>query len=185
MTRFGRGAMGSHDGPRGRRLAEGTQGAGAMLGARVRPRRRPALPPCACRPLRRPLKSGLLPASREARRLVHARAARRVIGPFPPADAPADEAQGAAAQLALHRRTAAPLAGFKIGATGKRMQEFLGLSGPAAGFMPAPGVHSGSATLRFADFIRPGVECELVVRLARDLPPGPCTQQQAAEAIAA
>ena len=66
-------------------------------------------------------------------------------------------------------------AGFKIGATAKRMQEYLGLSGPAAGFMATGGMHRSGATLRFADFQRPGVECELAVRLARDLPPGPCT----------
>jgi 2-keto-4-pentenoate hydratase len=78
---------------------------------------------------------------------------------------------------------AVPPAGFKIGATGKRMQEYLGLSGPAAGFMAAENVHRGSATLRFADYIRPGVECEVAVRLAHDLPPGPCSLETAAAAV--
>ena len=39
------------------------------------------------------------------------------------------------------------------------------------------------ATLRFADFVAPGVECEIGVRLARDLPPGPCSPQQARDAV--
>ena len=73
--------------------------------------------------------------------------------------------------------------GFKIGATAKRMQEYLGLSGPAAGFMATGGLHRSGASLRFADFQRPGVECELAVRLGHDLPPGPCTRAQAAEAV--
>ena len=70
-----------------------------------------------------------------------------------------------------------------IGATAKRMQEYLGLSGPAAGFMMASGLLVSGATVKYADFVRPGVECELAVRLGRDLPPGPCTQEQAAAAV--
>ena len=63
------------------------------------------------------------------------------------------------------------------------MQEYLGLSGPAAGFMAAGNLYRSGATVRFADYLRPGVECELAVRLARDLPPGPCTREQAAAAV--
>lgn len=74
---------------------------------------------------------------------------------------------------------AVPLVGFKIGATGKRMQVYLGVDTPIAGFMRAEDVYHGHADLRFADFIKPGVECEVAVRLARDLPPGPCSLQQA------
>ncbi len=92
--------------------------------------------------------------------------------------------EGAAVQRALWQRhgDVAP-AGFKIGATARRMQEYLGLSGPAAGFMSTGGIYRSGATLRFADFQRPGVECELAVRLGRDLAPGPCTIRQAAEAV--
>ena len=63
------------------------------------------------------------------------------------------------------------------------MQEYLGLSGPAAGFMAIGNLHRSGASVRFADLVRPGVECELAVRLARDLPPGPCTPEQAAAAV--
>lgn len=98
--------------------------------------------------------------------------------------APRTEAEGAAVQHARARLLGAdPPAGFKIGATGRRMQEYLGLSGPAAGFMAAGGVHSSGATLGYADLSSPGVECEVAVRLARDLPPGPRSAEQAADAV--
>jgi 2-keto-4-pentenoate hydratase len=63
------------------------------------------------------------------------------------------------------------------------MQEYLGLSGPAAGFMAIGDLHRSGASVHFADHIRPGVECELAVRLASGLPPGPCTPKQAAAAV--
>jgi 2-keto-4-pentenoate hydratase len=109
---------------------------------------------------------------------------RGQVTPLPADVAPRSEAEGAAVQLALaHRVGAASPPGFKIGATAKRMQEYLGLSGPAAGFMAMGGLYRSGATLRFSDFVRPGAECELVVRLGRDLPPGPCTPEQAAAAV--
>lgn len=63
------------------------------------------------------------------------------------------------------------------------MQEYLGLSGPAAGFMTADGVRPSGATFRFDELASPGVECEVAVRLARDLLPGPCSAEQAADAV--
>ncbi len=118
--------------------------------------------------------------------LQQARRERRLVEPLPQAIAPRSEEEGAAVQYALWRRGGAGVpapAGFKIGATAKRMQEYLGLSTPAAGFMVSDGLHRSDVTLRFADFQRPGVECELAVRLGRDLPPGPRTMVQAADAV--
>ncbi len=119
-----------------------------------------------------------------ARALLAGRRAGGVLAVVPAALAPRTEAEGAAAQRALARAMGAdPPAGFKIGATAKRMQEYLGLSGPAGGFMPEAGVHPTGTTLRFADFHRPGVECEVAVRLARDIPPGPCDAARAGAAV--
>jgi 2-keto-4-pentenoate hydratase len=117
-----------------------------------------------------------------------ARQRRVQIAPLAASIAPRTEAEGATVQFALARRTGAASpttspGGFKIGATARRMQEYLGLSGPAAGFMAIGNLYRSGATVRFADYLRPGVECELAVRLARDLPPGPCTQEQAAAAV--
>jgi len=109
---------------------------------------------------------------------------RGQVTPLPAEIAPRTEAEGAAVQRALsHRAGAASPGGFKIGATARRMQEYLGLSGPAAGFMAVGNLYRSGAAVRFADFIRPGVECELGVRLARDLPAAPCTPEQAADAV--
>jgi 2-keto-4-pentenoate hydratase len=116
--------------------------------------------------------------------LLDARTQRRTAGPLPPAVAPHDIAAGVAVQLELAKRLGAvPPAGFKIGATTKRMQEYLGLEGPAAGFMPAAGLHTSGATLAWADFRNPGAECELAVRLARDLPFGPCDLEHAGASV--
>ena len=109
---------------------------------------------------------------------------RGTVLPLDPAIAPRTEADGAAVQSALAGLVgaAAPV-GFKIGATGKRMQAYLGIDGPVAGFMERSNVHRTHADLRFSDFINPGVECEVAVRLAKDLPPGPCSMRQAADAV--
>jgi 2-keto-4-pentenoate hydratase len=116
--------------------------------------------------------------------LHQARQQRIQVAPLPPDIAPRTEAEGAAVQRVLARRAGAtPPGGFKIGATARRMQEYLGLNGPAAGFMAIDNLHRSGVSVRFADHIRPGVECELAVRLARDLPPGPCTPEQAAAAV--
>jgi 2-keto-4-pentenoate hydratase len=109
---------------------------------------------------------------------------RGQVAPLPSDIAPRTEAEGAAVQRALaHRTGAAAPGGFKIGATARRMQEYLGLSGPAAGFMAIGNIRRTGASVRFADYVRPGVECELAVRLAHDLPPGTCTAEQAADAV--
>jgi len=115
--------------------------------------------------------------------ILAARRAKRVLEPL--TAAPPDPAAGYAIQRRLAERLGAvPPLGFKIGATTKQMQEYLGLSGPAAGFVPRESLRPDGATLRFAEFLNVGVECEVGVRLGRDLPPGPCTREQAADAVA-
>jgi 2-keto-4-pentenoate hydratase len=115
--------------------------------------------------------------------ILAARRAKRVLEPL--TAAPPDPAAGYAIQRRLAERLGAvPPLGFKIGATTQQMQEYLGLSGPAAGFVPRESLQPDGATLRFADFLNVGVECEVGVRLGRDLPPGPCTREQAADAVA-
>lgn len=117
--------------------------------------------------------------------LLHqARAARAPAGPLPAGAAPSTLAEAIAVQHALARRwRAIPPAGFKIGATTRRMQEYLGLAGPAAGFMQGANLHRAPAALAWAGFRNPGVECEIAVRLGRDLPAGPCDEATAAAAV--
>ena len=116
--------------------------------------------------------------------LLTVRRARQIVQPLPAAIAPRTETEGAAVQLALARLMGAdPCAGFKIGATGKRMQEYLGIQGPVPGFMEAANVFRAEGAVRFADCIKPGVECEVAVRLSRDLPPGQYTAETVASAV--
>jgi 2-keto-4-pentenoate hydratase len=122
-----------------------------------------------------------LPAARALRRI---RQDRVVVTSLSDGVAPATEAEGAAVQRSLAALAGAvPPAGFKIGATGRRMQLYLGIDRPIAGFMRSQDIHHGHAELCFADFIKPGVECEVAVRLGRDLPTGPCSPEQASAAV--
>lgn len=119
-----------------------------------------------------------------ANAIMEARRARKILAPLGAA-APADEAAGYAAQYEVAKLLGATSpAGFKIGATTKQMQDYLGLAGPAAGFVPAASLQPNGVRLRFAEFHNPGVECEVGVKLGHDLPPGPCTPEQAAAAVA-
>jgi 2-keto-4-pentenoate hydratase len=121
--------------------------------------------------------------SKAAAAILAARRARGIVVPLG-ADAPADVAAGYAAQREVAAALGAvPPAGFKIGATTKQMQAYLGLTGPAAGFVPAEGVQRSPGRFRFADLIAPGVECEVGLRLGHDLAPGPCTRERAAAAV--
>ncbi len=114
--------------------------------------------------------------------LTQARRARQLRMPL--ADPPPTLADGIATQHARARAAGAlPPAGFKVGATTQAMQAYLGLPGPAAGFMHAADLHGSGSTLHYADFLQPGVECEVAVHLGADLPPGPCTPGQAAAAV--
>jgi len=116
--------------------------------------------------------------------ILAARRGRHVLAPLG-ALAPADVAAGYALQREVATALGAvPPAGFKIGATAQTMQRYLGLTGPAAGFVPASSLNGNAARFRFADFQAPGVECEIGVRLGRDLPAGPTSRAAAAAAVA-
>lgn len=49
------------------------------------------------------------------------------------------------------------------------MQEYLAIDQPAGGGVLADSVHQKTGAFRHADFVRPGVECELAVRLESGL----------------
>jgi 2-keto-4-pentenoate hydratase len=103
-----------------------------------------------------------------------ARRARTPLGPLADDAAPQSEAQGYLIQDAVHELLAADLGGlvgYKIGCTSSVMQEYLGIPHPCSGGVFARGVHQSGVTLSWKDFVRVGVECEIAVRLARDLAP--------------
>jgi 2-keto-4-pentenoate hydratase len=123
-------------------------------------------------------------SSAAADAILAARRERRILAPLGAA-APADVAAGYAAQREVAAALGAiPPAGFKIGATTRQMQAYLGLAGPAAGFVPKAGLQPSPGGFRYAELIAPGVECEVGLRLGADLPAGPCTRAEAAAAVA-
>jgi len=122
-------------------------------------------------------------ASDAAEAILEARRSRRILAPLG-ALAPRTPEAGYALQREIALRLGGlPPAGFKIGATTQQMQAYLGLSGPAGGFVPKAGLRTSPATARHADYVDPGVECEVGLRLAHDIAPGPCTRAQAAAAV--
>ncbi len=104
-----------------------------------------------------------------------ARLARARIGHLPEDCRPADEADAYAIQEVLNDRLGAagpsPIAGYKIGCTTAVMQTYMKIAQPSSGGIYAHTVHRETALLRHADFLRPGVECEIAVRLGADLGP--------------
>jgi 2-oxo-3-hexenedioate decarboxylase/2-keto-4-pentenoate hydratase len=118
-------------------------------------------------------------------------AARRVRAPLTALAvdaAPQTEAQGYLIQDAVHELLATDfgrLVGYKIGCTSAVMQEYLGIPQPCSGGVFAKGVHQSGVTLHCKDFVRVGVECEIAVRLLRDLSPSeaPFTAEYVAQAV--
>ena len=120
-------------------------------------------------------------------------AARRNRTPLPPLAgdaAPESEAEGYRIQDAVHKLLAADLGalvGYKIGCTSPVMQQYLDIPHPCGGGVFAKGVFDSGASLSTRDFVRVGVECEIAVRLARNLQPSeaPFTAEWVMEAIEA
>ncbi|MBR0653414.1 hydratase [Roseomonas terrae] len=122
-------------------------------------------------------------ASDAAEAIIEARRSRRILAPLGAAAPQTVEAGYAVQKEIALRLGGVPPAGFKIGATTRQMQSYLGLTGPAAGFVPKAGLRASPATARHADYVDPGVECEVALRLARDIAPGPCTRADAEAAV--
>ena len=102
-----------------------------------------------------------------------ARRSRAPLTALPADSAPTDEAEGYKVQRALHdllRPQLGSLVGYKIGCTSKVMQEYLEIPHPCGGGVFEKGVHDSGVKLAASDYVRVGVECEIAVRLARDLP---------------
>ena len=62
------------------------------------------------------------------------------------------------------------VAGYKIAYTTTALQQASGISEPVAGVILSNNVRHSPAVLDAADFLQPGIECEVGVRLGRDLP---------------
>jgi 2-oxo-3-hexenedioate decarboxylase/2-keto-4-pentenoate hydratase len=104
--------------------------------------------------------------------IARARLAGAPLAPLHAALRPADEAGGYAVQAAVHERLAPVVGarvGYKIGCTTQVMQQYLGIPSPCAAGVFEKGVHASGVTLPFDAYRRVGVECEIAVRLGRDV----------------
>src|ERR1700738_4532589 len=125
-----------------------------------------------------------------AETIAAARRSHAPLGPLTGDAAPRSEAEGYRIQTALHDLLTADFGariGYKIGCTSAVMQRYLDIPHPCGGGVFARGVHESGASLSYRDFVRVGVECEIAVRLARDLAPSlaPFTAETVAHAIEA
>ena len=128
-------------------------------------------------------------AADAARFLDEAHRTRARYENLPDAIAPKSVADAYAAQAALcdlWGPRLGPVAGLKIATTTKVMQALMGIDHPCMGTIFASRVHISPATIAKADFINVRIECELAVRLGRDLPKAaePYTRESVRSAVA-
>jgi 2-keto-4-pentenoate hydratase len=94
---------------------------------------------------------------------------------LPAAIAPTNFDDAYAAQealVALWEKRLGPVGGRKIAVTTKVMQELMGIDHPCGGMIFASRIHTSPATIAKADYVNVRIECELAVRLGRDLVKG-------------
>jgi 2-keto-4-pentenoate hydratase len=129
-----------------------------------------------------------------AQTIAQARRNRTPLKALPADLVPKDLAAGYRVQRAVHDLLlpqTGPLVGYKIGCTSAVMRRYLNIPHPCGGGVFSRGVHESGAALRFQDFVRVGVECEIAVKLAHDLAAAketskaPFTADTVAEAIEA
>jgi 2-keto-4-pentenoate hydratase len=125
-----------------------------------------------------------------AKIIASARRKRTKLDALAPDIAPRDEAEGYQIQRAVHDLLLpqfGAMVGFKIGCTSSVMQRYLDIPHPCSGGVFAKGVHESGAQLKAGDYIHVGVECEIAVKLARDLVPSeaPFTAEWVHESIEA
>ena len=113
-------------------------------------------------------------ASAAAGEICAARLGLRPLGRLPSPLQPDGETEAYQVQDALNNALSEAgfgnLAGYKIGCTTAVMQAYLGIPSPCRGGIPGRTVAPAGAVLKHADYRRPGVECEIAVRLGDDVP---------------
>ena len=101
-----------------------------------------------------------------------ARTSRTPLATLPPGIIPQTLEDGYRMQSEVHRLLLpelGALVGYKIGCTSDVMQKYLAIPHPCAGGVPARTAHRSGVVLNAADHVRVGVECEIAIRLGKDL----------------
>ena len=107
---------------------------------------------------------------------------------LPEALRPPDLATARRLQDAVHERLSAglgPRAGWKIGCTTPVMQRFLGIPEPCEGGIFQANIQTSPGRFPASAHHRIGVECEIAVRIGRDLPPGEHDRETLVDAVEA
>ncbi|MFB9265769.1 2-keto-4-pentenoate hydratase [Bradyrhizobium erythrophlei] len=125
-----------------------------------------------------------------AKAIATARRSRAPLKALPADIVPRDETEGYRVQRALHdllRGQVGSLVGYKIGCTSAVMQQYINIPHPCGGGVFEKVVHDSGVKLPAGDYVHVGVECEIAVRLARNLAASeaPFTAEWVAEAIEA
>ena len=109
--------------------------------------------------------------ARTATLLASSRIENRLIPQLGESEQPSNISQGYDVQKHLHKilrkNGKGKLAGWKIGATTRGMQNYLGVTGPAYGRITANCVMRNGAVLDATSFCSPGIECEVAMRIGR------------------
>jgi 2-keto-4-pentenoate hydratase len=123
-----------------------------------------------------------------ARYVLDAHRSRADYRNLPPEIAPRTLSDAYAAQAALAPLLEAqfgPVAGLKIATTTKVMQALMGIGHPCGGLIFARRIHASPTRIRLAKHVHLMVECELALRLGRDLGGTSFTAASVAPAVAA
>ena len=126
--------------------------------------------------------------SQAAQIIAAARTSRTPLPALPQEIIPDSVEDGYRIQSEVHRLLVpelGPWVGYKIGCTSDVMQKYLAIPHPCAGGVHARGVHRSGVELNAAEYLRVGVECEIAVRLGKDLVPAgaPFTRDSVAGSI--
>lgn len=119
--------------------------------------------------------------------LLAARRAGQALEALPARCRPGSLEAGYAIQAAFAEAVGGVQAGYKIGATSRLAQDFLGLDGPFYGRIFRGGIHESPAALRAGNFAFCLIEPEFAFRLAAPLPPRatPYDEAEVAAAVGA
>jgi 2-keto-4-pentenoate hydratase len=128
----------------------------------------------------------LSPAARRraAALLLAARQECRPIPTLPEACRPDDLAEAYGIQAAYLAASGATLAGFKVAATNRKVQDLLGIAEPFSGCLLREHVHGSPAELAAGQFVFRLIEAEFALRLGADLPARDAAYAQAEVAAA-
>lgn len=99
---------------------------------------------------------------------------------------PQDRQEAYAIQALVEARSFAPLAGWKIGATGPGGQKLLNVDAPLAGRLLAERVHRNDASIALGNSLMKVIEVEFAFRMGKTLAPRatPYTQEEVMDAVA-